>query len=239
MAKLIARITWRSAASAASPLVVALLFFGVHVLDVDFGGRVTPRNLELALTYELLLIHAFAFLGMAAVARPKRWWTHLLRALCFGGLLLLYCLAAHEEDGWYGVLTLFALGLATYAGFFFRIFGEQAFVELGVRWLVNTITLLFGVGVPVGIWIAVVEGGPAPQMTEVPAIGMFYFGLLACFELFRLYDALIEQDRRSNRRKRRRADSGGKDQVPGPGLDDAAVVLPPSTAKSERVRARR
>jgi len=186
------RITFRSSLAAMPAFAVAVVFLGAHVFDRKWA---TPRQLELALTYELLLIHAFAFLGAAAFARPKRWWTRILRGIAFFGLLAMYCGAAHMENGWWGVATLFGLGLATYTGLFFRLHDEKVTVELGTRWLVNMITLVFVVGVPVGLWIAVVEGRSAPRITEEPALGIGYFFLLGCYELFRLYDGLIKHDR--------------------------------------------
>ena len=117
-------------------------------------------------------------------------------------MLVLYGSAAYQEDGWEGIATLIALGLGTYAGFFFRLTSEKRMVELGVRWLVNTVTLFFGVGIPVGLWVTVVQGRPPPQLTELPVVGIAYFALLSGFELFRLYDRFGDS-RRPSRTERR------------------------------------
>ena len=78
------------------------------------------------------------------------------------------------------------------------LLGRITVFRLGTRWLINTLTLLFGVGLIVALWIHVFQGR-TPEITKEPAIGIGYFFVVGCFELFRFYDVLIDRKRLSRK----------------------------------------
>lgn len=186
------RITPRRVLAALPDFALAVVFFGVVACGSDWGGRVGLKDLERWMTFELLIMHAFPFLMAVIAARPKTPAKHVLRGLVFGALLFLYCFTAHAEDGWAGVAMLFALGLATYMGFFLGIGGEQRMAEVGLRWMVGVVTLFFGIAAPLGLILGAL-GTKAESLTGEPMLGLFYFFALGCYELFGLYDAALKR----------------------------------------------
>lgn len=191
------RIRLRSIVASAPLFGLAAVFLAVCVFRFTFSGRVTEDDLAILLAYELILIHAFPFLGLLALVRPERARGKIARFVSFWGLFALYVAAAYGTDGLRGIGVVLALGLATYGGLFPIASGRERIMgQIGLRWVIATCTLIFGICAPIGAWVMIVQGRRAPAFEDYPVIGVFFFAALGFFELFRLYEALIPLEKR-------------------------------------------
>jgi hypothetical protein len=200
--KTLARITPLSALAALPLLGLAVVY--------QFGLR-PAAELERIICYELLMVHAFPFLGAVLVASPKTQFGKIGRWACFVGLLVMYLTTAYAVDGWWGIGAVMGLGLATYCGLLFlrNPTSTPVFQRIGVRWMFALLTM-FGVCIVRGIWIQLF-GGVVPNMLEDPGFGMLFFLTLGICELVRAYDLVPPKVRRGSKKDkgRRRVEAAG------------------------------
>ena len=127
-------------------------------------------------------MHAGVFLGGIATVRPKTTPGHGLRLLAFCFVCALYTFAGHEEDGLNGIVLIWSLILVSCLGVFFGALDEHSGEAIMGRSMLSML-LLFLVLIPFGMW-NLFAGAHLESLEDNPLIGIPYFGILACLELF-------------------------------------------------------
>lgn len=174
----------RNIASALPNLLFALMY------ALNIYGRVTvlgltPRMLKLMMELEFLVIHSFPFLVLFAILPGNTEKQRKFLRWGFWGLLCLYLIMAGDIGGIWGVIVFAGLTFSTYLGFFFRMYTEQAMIELAVRWFVNFVVFIAGAMIfdlpeNVDDWVS---------EARTLYFGMAYFLALGCLEWLGAYQA--------------------------------------------------
>jgi hypothetical protein len=160
--------------------VTCLLAFFVPRIEARFGPKI-----GLILGLEFMGLHAFAFLGRIAIARPVKRSGRILRILAFVGLCIAYSAIVYDW-GPNAVASFWMTTLATYAGFFFHDRPEQRMQTLVWRWGV-ALVLFFGVAMLTGLTAEfLLIDSPRKEFL----FGLLFFAALGLFDLVHLYDRL-------------------------------------------------
>jgi len=165
-----------------------LLFALIYILNISQKVTVlglTARMLKVMMELEFLVIHSFPFLVLFAILPGNTEKQRRFFRWGFWGLLCLYLLMANKMGGFWGVVVFACLTFSTYLGFFFRMFTEQAMIELALRWFVNFILFIicsefFDLPRSVDQWV---------YEDQTLYLGRAYFLILACLEWSGLYQA--------------------------------------------------
>ncbi|MEK6742434.1 MAG: hypothetical protein AABZ15_02440 [Nitrospirota bacterium] len=169
--------------AAALPNLLFALLYALNIYEKVTVLGLTSRMLKLMMELEFLVIHSFPFLAFFAIGNRSK--QHTFFRWGFWGLLCLYLIMAGSMGGFWGIVVFAALTFSTYLGFFFRIFTEQAMVQLAARWMANFVVFLLGAGLfnlPEGVekWI---------YEEETLYFGAAYFLVLGCLEWSGVYQA--------------------------------------------------
>lgn len=173
----------REAGTAGPELALAiscLLALFVPQVEARFGPKI-----GLILGLEFMGLHAFAFLGRIAIARPVKRSAKVLRIPAFLGLCVAYSIIVYDW-GPNAVASFWMVTLSTYAGFFFHDVPEQRSKTLMWRWGI-ALALFFGVAMVTGLTAEfLLMDSPRKELL----FGFFFFTTLGVFDLLHLYDWL-------------------------------------------------
>ncbi len=158
-------------------------------------GSAFATDMAKTIQLEFLVIHSGIFLGVflfmpiaSALFRGLRWVAVAL-------LCLLYLGGGHQLLGWYGVLAVAAIFIATYGAFLFGRLRAGAsrirgLVELAVRWVVS----LFAYMLLMGLLDLPQTINEWTDHRAAVALGALYFAVLGLVESSGMY-ALIRGSR--------------------------------------------
>lgn len=177
------RLRLRKNIVAALPNLLFALLYAVNIYKELTVLGLTSRMLKLMMELEFLVIHSFPFLALCAILPGDTEKQRKFLRWGFWGLLCLYLFAAGDMGGFCGVVLFAGLTFSTYLGFFFRMFTEQAMIELAVRWFVNFMVFILGISLfdlrkNVTMWI---------YEERTLYVGMIYFLVLGCLEWSGVY----------------------------------------------------
>ncbi len=176
------------------PLLAALpawLTAAVFAFAWQDWGSAFATDMAKTIQLEFLVIHSGIFLGVflfmpiaSALFRGLRW-------IAVALLCLLYLGGGHQLLGWYGVLAVTAIFVATYGAFLFGRLRTGAtrirgLVELAVRWLVS----LFAYMLLMGLLDLPQTINEWTDHRAAVALGALYFAVLGLVESSGVY-ALI------------------------------------------------
>lgn len=173
----------RDAGAAGPELALAiscLLALVLPQVEARFGPKI-----GLILALEFVGLHAFAFLGRLALARPVQRSSKILRGAAFLGLCVAYSFIVY---GWGrdAVASFWMVTLSTYAGFFFHDRPEKRLQMLMWRWGVGVV-LFFAVAIAAGLSAEfLLMDSPRKEFL----FGLLFFAGLGIFDLVHLYDRL-------------------------------------------------
>ena len=173
----------RDAGSAGPELSLAVTCL-LALLRPDIEARFGPK-IGLILGMEFMGLHAFAFLGAIALAKPVERWKQNLRIPAFLALCGLYSIVIYDW-GTEALITFWTLMLSTYAGFLLQDAPELRRATLMWRWGI-AFGLFFGVAMAAGL-TAEFFNLRSPRKEFV--FGMLFFSALGLFDLVHLYERL-------------------------------------------------
>jgi len=163
--------------------VIAAGFISLLWCENDWGGFLSRKLLQRIINYELLMIHAGAFLGWVLLWRPASKIKRIVRNCSFTALILIYSLCGYGDDGVRGIVMVWGLGLATYIGVFLNRLDDVVLASVLIRWFIYTMTMFFVVGFPYAMYISFTKGRPMDWERDLE-IGIFFFLLTGLYEAF-------------------------------------------------------
>lgn len=171
--------------AAALPNLLFALIYALNIYGKVTVLGLTSRMLKLMMELEFLVIHSFPFLVLFAILPGNTEKQRKFFRWGFWALLCLYVLAAGDIGGIWGIIVFAGLTFSTYLGFFFRMYTEQAMVELAVRWAANFVVFILGAGffdLPQSVddWVS---------EHRTIYFGAAYFLVLGCLEWSGAYQA--------------------------------------------------
>ena len=173
----------RDAGSAGPELslaVTCLLALMRPDIEARFATRIGP-----ILGMEFLGLHAFAFLGAIALAKPVDRWKQVLRIPAFLVICVFYSIMIYDW-GTEALVTFWMLMLSTYAGFLLQDAPEHRRATLWLRWGI-AFAMFMGVGIVAGL-TAEFFNLHSPRKEFL--FGLMFFGILGLFDLVHLYERL-------------------------------------------------
>lgn len=177
------------------PLLAALpawLTAAVFAIAWRDWGSAFATDMAKTIQLEFLVIHSGVFLGVFIFMPVASALFRVLRWVAVALLCLLYLGGGYQLLGWYGVLAITAIFVATYGAF---LFGElrargasraRRLVELAVRWVVS----LFAYMLLLGILDLPETINDWTDQRAAVALGALYFAALGLVEASGVY-ALI------------------------------------------------
>lgn len=148
----------------------------------EVAARFVPR-LRLVIGMEFIAIHSFVLLGGLALLKPKRWWSHILRAGAFIAICAFYSYFA-SQFGPDGFVSFWVLTVSTYFGFFVHDAPAQRRDLLICRWVIVCGTYLALLAVVIISADLLDVRSPRRELL----FGFSFFTALAVFDLVRFYD---------------------------------------------------